>query len=1161
MGLTSPSATANATLGPRETPESDSTAVPSVVVEMQPLAGSAYESVDVREDGLPNGIGNTNGSVGERAVKVEDVEPSAKGGRKNPAVEAWKFLKGIPKLTWLKCTKATLAITLCALAVLIKPIADLLGPVPYLVPVSCIFFFPVKTFGAMLESVLISLVGLGFGTLYSFTATCSIVAFNTRHPGNPSIASLICVIWLMAGLMVLGWLRARYVKVNVAIINSGMMMIFPLTQQTIETSYSIAGQWSILKPLLAGCVICWVVNVAFFPTFGGQDLHDSVRQSLLNLNEFIEILTETFLTSHTSPDTLSCLPKKAEAMRTSITKTTAALYESRYEVTFDRFSPGDYERIIDPLEAVMKYLSGMERAIRLKEALFSVDNEQSTKTAGSAVSGGWRKSWEADGGRDRERERERERFHPFRPPRAESLGQAAKVTITLDEASPVEPVNELDSRSLSPLQPSNASAHTTTTSVSDAPLPSSTELMDIIARGHQVHVHGRELVGGMFGGSQELFLLFVDSMSSTVRCLKDASKACLTDVTTDVLDGHWKAMLKKTLSRKGSLAGGGKGDSAESMQSVGGSTEGLTGGHGGHGHGNSHMGPLCKAMQRFDKRQWDVVEDMILKGRAAMAEHNNHPSAEPTPPPDTTPDPDSPTSSSTTAHHSSHPEPPLSTGGGMELILREEFLVCFFFAFNLRECAKEIKKIVEAAEACSVNRGTERMHRFWLPRMPVWKWLEGGGEVTLANEVEGEGREAAFPYVDGKQTDPPTRGAKLRNWVWKFVRFMQTYETKFALKMALAILLVTWPAYAFPAWFSELRGQWAIITVLVVMNPSVGGSNQFALYRCIGTVAGAVWGWITWLMAPGNPYVICLMLIIWAYPWWYVYLHTPHARIGTTAMLTYLVVVMLAYVQGSALGQSITEFAWKRCATMLVGVIVAVLISAYIWPFIARVQLRLSISRSLFQMGDMYSRLAYLVSNPPTKLSCEDDIAHLRMLEKRVRKRAAAHKTLLGLTRNEPRLKGSFREEVYGEILKGEVNLVERLGTLRKILQEGVFNEEGGEGGEGGFVMKILVKPVEMYRRDMFVAILLYFHVLAGSLNAKTPLPTFLPAARAARLRLLAKLREMSRKDEVEGKKRDDHVRYLYFFAYALATEDIIEELESVADRVRLLFGQLRFGP
>ncbi|KAJ3047002.1 hypothetical protein HK097_000325 [Rhizophlyctis rosea] len=115
--------------------------------------------------------------------------------------------------------------------------------------------------------------------------------------------------------------------------------------------------------------------------------------------------------------------------------------------------------------------------------------------------------------------------------------------------------------------------------------------------------------------------------------------------------------------------------------------------------------------------------------------------------------------------------------------------------------------------------------------------------------------------------------------------------------------------------------------------------------------------------------------------------------------------------------------------------------------------------------------------------------------------------------------------------------------------------------GEGGFVMKILVKPVEMYRRDMFVAILLYFHVLAGSLNAKTPLPTFLPAARAARLRLLAKIRETSRTDDGMGMTRADHVRYLYFFAYALCTEDIIEELEGLADRVRLLFGQLRFGP
>ncbi|KAJ3027759.1 hypothetical protein HK097_006091, partial [Rhizophlyctis rosea] len=336
--------------------------------------------------------------------------------------------------------------------------------------------------------------------------------------------------------------------------------------------------------------------------------------------------------------------------------------------------------------------------------------------------------------------------------------------------------------------------------------------------------------------------------------------------------------------------------------------------------------------------------------------------------------------------------------GVVELILREEYLVCFFFVFNLRECAKEIKKIVAAAESARSKR--KKDHSFWFPRMPVRKWLEGGNEVTLANEDGGE-EYAAFPYVDGKAPEENTKGWRLRMAVWAFARWIQTYEVKFAVKMAFAMMVVAWPAYVFPAWYVGLRGQWAMVTILVIMSPSVGGSNQFAVYRLAGTIAGALWGWITWLMAPGNPYVICVMLIIWAYPWWYVYLHTPHARLGTTAILTYLVVVMLAYVNTpTQLSETITDFAYKRCLTMLAGVLVAVFITSYIWPFIARVQLRLSLSRSLFQMGDMYSRLAFLVSNPPslTVDQAEEDIAHLRMLEKKLRGRSASNRVLLGLS-------------------------------------------------------------------------------------------------------------------------------------------------------------------
>ncbi|KAJ3035243.1 hypothetical protein HK097_004252, partial [Rhizophlyctis rosea] len=345
----------------------------SVVVELQPLGDQQNETPSPTEVNGPQ-TGSLRGEEdGGKAgkVKVEDV-PLPWMQRK------WKKVKEeISRETLLKCTKATIALVLCSLAVLIHPIARLIGPTPYLVPVSCVFFFPVKTFGAMLESVFIALLGLLLGGLFSFLGTASVIAYNLSHQPSTSISSLILCIWLIAGMLLIGYTRAKYFKLNVATINFGMMLVFPLTESQGARTYGLDFQLAILKPLAVGCLICFLVNVLVWPEFGGQALHDSVRSSLLTLDEFLHLLTTSFLSPKSDPDQLKTITKKAEEMRTSITKTSSALHESRFEITFDRFSPGDYKDIIEPLEAIMKYLSGMQRAIQLKEDLFSGENVES----------------------------------------------------------------------------------------------------------------------------------------------------------------------------------------------------------------------------------------------------------------------------------------------------------------------------------------------------------------------------------------------------------------------------------------------------------------------------------------------------------------------------------------------------------------------------------------------------------------------------------------------------------------------------------------------------------------------------------------------------------------------------------------------------------------
>lgn len=58
---------------------------------------------------------------------------------------------------------------------------------------------------------------------------------------------------------------------------------------------------------------------------------------------------------------------------------------------------------------------------------------------------------------------------------------------------------------------------------------------------------------------------------------------------------------------------------------------------------------------------------------------------------------------------------------------------------------------------------------------------------------------------------------RLRYNIWLGVRYFQTYEFKFALKLSLAVGLLTFPAWVFEYrdWFMNVRGQWAALTVSV----------------------------------------------------------------------------------------------------------------------------------------------------------------------------------------------------------------------------------------------------------------------------------------------------------------------------------------------------------
>jgi hypothetical protein len=84
-------------------------------------------------------------------------------------------------------------------------------------------------------------------------------------------------------------------------------------------------------------------------------------------------------------------------------------------------------------------------------------------------------------------------------------------------------------------------------------------------------------------------------------------------------------------------------------------------------------------------------------------------------------------------------------------------------------------------------------------------------------------------------------------------------------------------------------------------------------------------------------------------------------------------------------------------------------------------------------------------------------------------------------------------------------------------------------------------------------SILLHFYTLSASLSNKIPLPSFMPSARAARLRVLRHRRQQDQPEKLLRYKN------LTWFAMGCATEEIIGELEHLTDLIRFIVGDSKF--
>jgi uncharacterized membrane protein YccC len=152
--------------------------------------------------------------------------------------------------------------------------------------------------------------------------------------------------------------------------------------------------------------------------------------------------------------------------------------------------------------------------------------------------------------------------------------------------------------------------------------------------------------------------------------------------------------------------------------------------------------------------------------------------------------------------------------------------------------------------------------------------------------------------------------------------------------------------YAVYAGFHLPQGYWAVFTALVVTQVTLGASWKPALYRTIGSTAGALAAMLLFvILGPGVIRVGIMLFVLASLFGFLTVLHPSFSAAGFTAAI----VLVLGRIEGTPF-----HIGWLRVLYTLLGSVVAFAVGALIWPVRARVGLRYKLASILGGAGVLY---------------------------------------------------------------------------------------------------------------------------------------------------------------------------------------------------------------
>jgi len=454
---------------------------------------------------------------------------------------------------------------------------------------------------------------------------------------------------------------------------------------------------------------------------------------------------------------------------------------------------------------------------------------------------------------------------------------------------------------------------------------------------------------------------------------------------------------------------------------------------------------------------------------------------------------------------------------------------CGHFSFTLVSFGEEMLKYLEVVD--DLKFVSEQPRR-------SWKWLLFWKSFTLPrkSEIATDDPEAVYlvePIKKLRQSKlpsgiPNSMTSRRDNFAWqaepkveglydkvirvcsqrtlKVFRFLSRDDIRFGVKVGLgatiyamfAFIPETRPIYA------HWRGEWGLLSFMIVCSMTVGASNATGFARFVGTLIGAAFVVLNWWISDGEAVLLAFLGWLVSLGAFYIMVDRGNGPFGRFILLSYNVSSLYAYSLSQKVDDDdddeggvnpiIIQIAYHRVVAVSMGILWGLIVCRVFWPMPARRKFKEGLAVLYLQMGLIWKR------GPLSVLLHEDNhsMSYMRTGEQAAMQRYATQlQTLRVAAQSEYGLRGPFPFETYGRILASTQRLLDAFHAMSLV------SEKHGRlrPGERALLYGTSAERIELCARICHV-----FQVLASSIMLEYPLTDAVPSVVSMRDKLLGKI-------------------------------------------------------